>query len=121
MLRLRGGLTTRGRCLLAAGLAAALCAVLLEERDLLRVAAFAMVLPLLAALVVRLTQVRLRATREPEPPRIPVGSDCQVRLVVRCTGRCNAKLLLEDGLPSALGSSVTDSCARFAVARLPRD
>ncbi len=136
MPRLRGGLTTRGRCLLAAGLAAVLCGVLLDERDLLRVAAFAVALPLLAALVVGLTQVKLRAAREPGPPRIPVGSDWQVRLVVRSTGRCSGRLLLEDGVPSALGTSVvdtsevgtsevdtaeSDTCARFAVASLPRD
>ena len=74
MFRLRGGLTTRGWCLLAAGLAAALCAVLLNERDLLRVAAFAVVLPLLAALVIAFSQVKVRATREPGPSRMPVGS-----------------------------------------------
>ncbi|MGH3884854.1 MAG: DUF58 domain-containing protein [Pseudonocardiaceae bacterium] len=131
MPRLRGGLTTRGRCLVAAGLAAALCGVLLDERDLLRVAAFAVVAPLLATLVVGLTQVRLRATREPGPPRIPVGSDCQVHLVVRSTGRLSGRLVLEDGVPSALGASISgdsisgdpalDYHARFAVAHLPRD
>ena len=128
---LRGGLTTRGWCTLAAGLAAVLGAVLLDERDLLRVAAFTVVLPLLATLVVRGTPVRLQATREPGPPRIPVGSDCQVQLVVRSTGRCSGKLLLEDGVPSVVGASVLGTsmlgtsklgnCARFAVASLPRD
>ena len=39
------GLTTRGRCLLAAGVAAALCGVVLGERDLLRVAVLLCVLP----------------------------------------------------------------------------
>ncbi len=117
---LRGGLTTRGRCLLAAGLAVALCAVLLNERDLLQVAAFAVALPLLATLVVGRTQVRLRATREPRPPRIPVGSDCQVQLVVRSTGRYSGRLLLEDGVPPVLGASVLGHCARVAVPRLPQ-
>lgn len=136
MPRLRGGLTTRGRCLLAAGLAAALCGVLLDERDLLRAAAFAVVLPLLATLVVRLTQVPLRAARDPGPPRIPVGSDHQVRLVVRSTRRYCGRLLLEDGVPAALGASAlstseggtseldiaeSDTCARFVVPSLPRD
>ncbi len=40
-------LSTRGRCLLAAGVATAACAVPLAERDLLRVGAFAALLPLL--------------------------------------------------------------------------
>ncbi len=121
MLRLRGGPTTRGWCLLAAGLAAVLCAVLLDERDLLRVAAFAAALPLLATLIVGRTQVKLRATREPGPPRIPVGSDCQVQLVVRSTGRLSGRLLLEDGVPPLSGDSVSGDCARFSVTRLPPD
>ncbi|MGH3751258.1 MAG: DUF58 domain-containing protein [Pseudonocardiaceae bacterium] len=118
---MRGGLTTRGWCLLAAGLAAVLCAVLLDERDLLRAAAFVVVLPLLATLVVGRTQIRLRAAREPGPPRMPVGSDCPVQLVVRSTGPLSGRLLLEDGVPPALGDSVSGDCARFAVAHLPPD
>ncbi len=130
MLGLRGGLTTRGWSLLAAGLAATLSAVLLNERDLLRVAAFAVILPLLAALVVGLTQIRLRATREHGPPRIPVGSDCQVQLVVSSAGRLNGRLLLEDRVPPVLAApaldtsvpdaSVPDNCVRFTVAGLQR-
>ena len=77
------GLTTRGWCLLAAGLAAALCAVLVDERDLLRLAAFAMMLPLSASVVVGYTRHRLRADRDVVPSRITVGGDCQVRLTLR--------------------------------------
>ena len=53
------GLTTRGRCLLAAGAAASLCGVALGERDLLRVAVFLVALPLVAAAVVARTRFRL--------------------------------------------------------------
>lgn len=115
MLGRLGGLTTRGRCLLAAGLAAALCAVLVNERDLLRVAAFAMMLPLLASVVVGHTQIRLQAHRELVPPRTSVGSDCQAQLTLRCTGRYSGRLLLEDVAPQALGGS-----RRAVVARLPQ-
>ena len=45
------GLTTRGRCLLAAGLTLAVSAVLLGQRDLLRAAVFLLVLPLGAVAV----------------------------------------------------------------------
>ncbi|HKR49874.1 MAG TPA: DUF58 domain-containing protein [Pseudonocardiaceae bacterium] len=120
MPRLRGGLTTRGWCLLAGGLAAMLGAVLLDERDLLRAAVFAVVLPLLATLVVGFTRVRLRATREPGPPRIPVGSAHQVHLVVHSTGRCSSRLLIEDKVPPALVAPVSGSCARFGLTGLPR-
>ncbi|MGH3823702.1 MAG: DUF58 domain-containing protein, partial [Pseudonocardiaceae bacterium] len=103
MLRRFGSLTTRGRCLLATGLAAALCGVLVDERDLLRVAAFALMLPLLASVVAGRTQIRLRANRELVPSRISVGGDCQIQLTLHVTGRCNGRLLLEDVVPDALG------------------
>ncbi len=109
-----GGLTTRGRCLLAAGLAAALCAVLIDERDLLRAAAFAMLAPLLASMVVGYTQVTLRANRELTTPRVRVGGECQAQLTLLCTGRLSGRLLLEDVVPVALGGS-----RRAVVARLP--
>jgi len=109
------GLTTRGRCLLAAGLTAALCAVLVNERDLLRVAAFAIMLPLLASVIVGHTQLRLRADRKLVPPRIAVGSECQAHLTLRGTGGLSGRLLLEDVVPPALGGS-----RRAVVARLPQ-
>ncbi|MGH3782827.1 MAG: DUF58 domain-containing protein [Pseudonocardiaceae bacterium] len=109
------GLTTRGRCLLAAGLATALCAVLIDERDLLRMAAFAMLLPLLASAVVGLMRGRLRADRALAPARITVGGDCQAHLTLHGTGRLAGRLLLEDVVPPALGGS-----CRAVVARLPR-
>jgi uncharacterized protein (DUF58 family) len=99
------GLTARGRCLLGAGLAVALCAVLVDERDLLRVAAFAMMLPLLASAVVGYTRLRLRANRDLVPSRVTVGGDCQVRLTLRGTGRLCAQLLVEDVVPDAVGGS----------------
>jgi uncharacterized protein (DUF58 family) len=109
------GLTTRGRCLLAAGLATALCAVLVDERDLLRVAAFAMALPLLASAVVGFGRYRLRADRDLVPSRITVGGECQAHLTLHGTGRLAGRLLLEDVVPPALGGS-----CRAVVARLPQ-
>lgn len=113
MLKRLGSLTTRGRCLLAAGAAAALCGVVVDERDLLRVAAFALALPLLASVLVGRTQIRLRADRELVPSRTSVGGECQVHLSLQVTGRCNGRLLLEDVVPPALGGP-----RRAAVARL---
>jgi uncharacterized protein (DUF58 family) len=98
-----GGLTTRGRCVLAAGFAAALCAVLVNERDLLRVAAFAIMLPVLASVVAARTQIRLQADRALLPSRVSVGDDCQAHLTLRVTGRCSGRLLLEDLVPQELG------------------
>ncbi|TWP50243.1 DUF58 domain-containing protein [Lentzea tibetensis] len=111
------GLTTRGRCLLAAGFAAGLCAIALNERDLLRVAAFVIALPLLAAWLATRARVGLHAARFLSPSRVPVGAATEVRLDLRSTGRLpTGGLMLEDNVPYALGSR-----PRFLVERLPRN
>lgn len=109
------GLTTRGRCLLAAGMAAALCSVVLNERDLLRVAAFVIALPLLAALFTARIQVGISAERSLAPVRVPVGDTMQVTVRVRNRSMRASGLNLEDGVPAALGGR-----PRFAVDRLRR-
>jgi uncharacterized protein (DUF58 family) len=109
------GLTTRGRCLLAAGAAAAFCALLLNERDLLRVAAFVILLPLLAAVAAGRARLGLSAQRR-AAERIPVGERAAVEIAVGSHGRLpTGALLLEDGMPPALGNR-----PRFVIERLPR-
>lgn len=110
------GLTTRGRCLLAAGVAAALCAAVLNERDLLRVAVFVIVLPLLSALLAAGARVGLSARRHLLPARVPAGENADVVLEVHAHGRVpSGGLLLEDGVPYTLGGR-----PRFVVERLRR-
>lgn len=109
------GLTTRGRCLLAAGGAAAFCALLLNERDLLRVAAFVILLPLLAAVAAGRARLGLSAQRR-AAPRVPVGERAMVELAVGSHGHLpTGALLLEEGMPYALGNR-----PRFVIERLPR-
>jgi uncharacterized protein (DUF58 family) len=110
------GLTTRGRCLLAAGIAAALCAAVLNERDLLRVAVFIVALPLLSAGLAASARVGLSARRHLLPARVPAGDDSDVVLEVHAHGQVPAGgLLLEDGVPYTLGGR-----PRFVVERLRR-
>ena len=117
MLRALSGLTTRGRCLLAAGLAAAVCSFVLNERDLLRVAVFVVALPLLVAVFISATRLRIGATRALRPQRVAVGGAGEVQLELWRSGRLPAgEILLEDGVPYALGSR-----PRFVVERLPHD
>lgn len=111
------GLTTRGRCLLAAGFAAGVCAAVLNERDLLRVAVFVIALPLLAAWIATRARVGLHASRHLAPSRVPVGAAAEVKLDLRSTGRLpTGGLMLEDTVPYALGAR-----PRFLVERLPRN
>ncbi|HEX4721040.1 MAG TPA: DUF58 domain-containing protein [Pseudonocardiaceae bacterium] len=110
------GLTTRGRCLLAAGIAAALCSAVLNERDLLRVAVFVIALPMLSAGLAASARVGLSARRHLLPARVPAGDDSDVVLEVHAHGRVpSGGLLLEDGVPYTLGGR-----PRFVVERLRR-
>ena len=108
------GLTTRGRCLLAAGAAAALCGIALGERDLLRVAVFLAALPLVAAAVVARTRFRLACSRSLAPARVPAGQPADVLLVLENVSFLpTGLLLLEDEVPYTLGGR-----PRFTVDRI---
>ena len=98
------GLTTRGRCLLAAGLALAVCAVFLGQRDLLRAAVFLLTLPLAAVVLVARTRYRLACSRALDPPRVEAGRPSTVRLRLDNVSRLpSGVLLMEDALPYVLG------------------
>lgn len=61
------GLTTRGRSFLAAGVAAAVCAYVLGQSDLLRVGLLLAVLPLVCALFLYRTRYRVAGSRRLSP------------------------------------------------------
>ncbi len=99
------GLTTRGRCFAAAGGAVALCALILRERDLLRVAVFLLVLPGFAAVAVSRTRYRLSCSRVLDPAQIPAGQQARVVLRLENVSRLHTGVMqLEDNLPYLLGS-----------------
>nr|WP_205860956.1 DUF58 domain-containing protein [Planosporangium flavigriseum] len=99
------GLTTRGRCFVAAALASALASLILGEKDLLRVAVLLGVLPLLAAGYVGRTRYKLACTRTLDPPQAQVGATARVVLRLQNLSRLlTGTLLLEDRLPYALGT-----------------
>ncbi|SDZ07430.1 Uncharacterized conserved protein, DUF58 family, contains vWF domain [Micromonospora pattaloongensis] len=99
------GLTIRGRSFLASAVAAGISAVVLGEKDLLRVAFLLAVLPLLAVAYVGRSRYRLACSRSLEPHRVPVGTSARVVLRLQNLSRLpTGTLLLEDRLPYALGS-----------------
>jgi len=109
-----GGLTLRGRGLLAAGVAAAVCAVVLGQRDLMRVAVLLLALPLVAAVVVSRTRYRVASERRVEPLRVSAGQPARVKLRLENVSRLpTGLLLLEDEVPYVLGSR-----PRFVVDRV---
>ncbi|MDH6519676.1 uncharacterized protein (DUF58 family) [Streptomyces sp. SAI-208] len=98
------GLTTRGRSFFAAGIAAAVCAYVLGQSDLLRVGLLLAVLPLVCATVLYRTRYRVAGSRRLSPARVPAGSEARVHLRMDNVSRLPTGLLmLQDRVPYVLG------------------
>lgn len=98
------GLTTRGRSFLAAGAAAAVCAYVLGQSDLLRVGLLLAVLPVVCALVLFRTRYRVAGSRRLSPARVPAGAEARVHLRMDNVSRLPTGLLmLQDRVPYVLG------------------
>ncbi len=108
-------LTMRGRSFLAAGGTAVVSALILGQRDLLRVGVLLTVLPLGALMVTSRYHYRLQLRRTISPARVVAGTTARVRLELANLTRLSTRVLLaEDRVPYALGPS-----PRFVLARLP--
>ncbi|MEE4541593.1 DUF58 domain-containing protein [Streptomyces sp. V4-01] len=99
-----GGLTTRGRSFVAAGVAAAVCSYVLGQSDLLRVGLLLAVLPLVCVAVLYRTRYRVAGSRRLAPSRVPAMSEARVHLRVDNVSRIPTGLLmLQDRVPYVLG------------------
>lgn len=99
-----GGLTTRGRSFLAAGVAAMVCAYVLGQGDLLRVGLLLAVLPLACVAVLYRTRYRVAGSRRLSPSRVPAGAEARVHLRMDNVSRLPTGLLmLQDHVPYVLG------------------
>ena len=99
------GLTPRGRAFLGGGVVAFAVAVLVGQRDLLRVGVLLTALPLMSAWVVARGRYRLSCSRQVEPGRVSAGQDAQVVLRLDNLSRLPTGLLLvEDRVPYVLGA-----------------
>ncbi|WP_405612220.1 DUF58 domain-containing protein [Streptomyces sp. NBC_00076] len=98
------GLTTRGRSFFAAGVAAAICAYVLGQSDLLRVGLLLAALPLICVAVLFRTRYRVAGSRRLSPARVPAGSEARVHLRMDNVSRLPTGLLmLQDRVPYVLG------------------
>jgi uncharacterized protein (DUF58 family) len=98
-------LTTRGRAFLSAGITSSLCALVLGQRDLLRVGLMLIALPVVTAWLAHRARYLLSCGREIQPVRVEVGQTAQVTLTLENPGRIPTGLmLLEDQVPYILGS-----------------
>lgn len=99
-----GGLTTRGRSFLAAGVAAAVCAYALGQDELLRVGMLLAALPVVCVLVLQRTRYRVAGSRRLTPSRVPARSEARVHLRIDNVSRLPTGLLmLQDRVPYVLG------------------
>ncbi|WP_245791344.1 DUF58 domain-containing protein [Actinacidiphila rubida] len=99
-----GGLTTRGRSFVAAGLAAAVCSYVLGQSDLLRVGLLLAALPLVCVAVLYRTRYRVAGSRRLSPSRVPAMSEARVHLRIDNVSRIPSGLLmLQDRVPYVLG------------------
>ncbi|MCZ4082557.1 DUF58 domain-containing protein [Streptomyces antarcticus] len=98
------GLTTRGRSFLAAGIAAAACAYVLGQGELLRVGLLLAVLPLICVLALHRTRHRVSGSRRLTPARVSAGAEARVQLRLDNVARLPTGLLmLQDRVPYVLG------------------
>ncbi|HET7357951.1 MAG TPA: DUF58 domain-containing protein [Nocardioidaceae bacterium] len=107
-------LTTRGRAFLAAGGTATVCALLLGQKDLLRVGLLLLLLPVVTALFLGRSRYRLGLVRSVSPAQVAVGQQARVQLELTNDGKMpTGLLLLEDQVPYVLGTR-----PRFVVDRM---
>jgi uncharacterized protein (DUF58 family) len=98
------GFTLRGRSFIAAGITAAVCGIVLGERDLVRIGALVVLLPLVAALWVARSGNRLGLARTLGASQVEVGQRAIVQLELTNVGPTTGVLLIEEQIPWALGS-----------------
>ena len=100
----------RGRCFLAAGLAAIICGIQIGERDFVRIGLLAMLIPALAWLLLRRTERNVWVRRNVSALQVEAGETAEVEVEIGNAGRRTGTLLLEEELSPALGPP-----ARFVV------
>ena len=103
-------LTPRGWTLVAVGAAVGVGALLLAERDLLRVAVLVVSLPLVSLVLLAVSAPRrVTHTRTLSAARLPVGTECQATVTLSYSDNRwplpAGPVLVEDRLPPALGAS----------------
>ncbi|MGG5751196.1 DUF58 domain-containing protein [Zafaria sp. Z1313] len=98
-------LTPRGWGLFLAGAATLVLAWLMGRRELVNIAVFLAVVPLLSAAVVRIGGSRLHVRRGFDPDPVIAGETAHVRLEVSHRGQLPGSVSLTEALPPRFGAS----------------
>ncbi|MEL4504137.1 DUF58 domain-containing protein [Luteococcus sp. H138] len=97
-------LTARGKAFLLLGLLGLIACMAMGQRDLARVCALLILLPLAAILVVGRSRLHLVSERTIDPPRVTLGERMDASLALRKAGALPVGLLrFEDTVPRELG------------------
>jgi uncharacterized protein (DUF58 family) len=103
--RAAAGLTVRGRCLIAAGLAALVPGLILHELNVTRVGILLLATPIVSTVLVARTRYRLTCTRALEPVRVPAGEPARVLIKLQNVSKLPTGVMLaEDTVPYLLGA-----------------
>lgn len=98
-------LTGRGRIFTVVGMIVTIVGVVSDQRDIMRLGLLLLVLPILAAILVARTRLRLSCERSVEPAQVSLGSPMRGRIVLGQQGRLPIGILmLEDAVPRELGN-----------------
>lgn len=98
-----GFLTVRGWGIFVTGVLSLAAAWMLGRRELMAIALFLIVVPLLAAFMLRFGASVLKVSRTFSPYIATTGSSVRVRLSISHQGRSPGQLLLSDTLPKDFG------------------
>lgn len=101
----RNSFSTRGWGLLSTGAVVLLAAQVMGRRDLLTLASFLIVLPLLALAGTRVLKPSFQVYREFHPSTVETGVTTTVQLAVARTGAGSGHALMEEHLPARFGES----------------
>lgn len=116
MKRRSGSFTIRGRSLIAGGFAATLCALLLDERDLITIGIIATLLPLVSMAIGSRHTKSLRAKRTLIPAPITAHTDGHLTITLTNSGRIGTRptQLFQPATPRLLAA-----CSRIVPALKP--
>ncbi|BCW51286.1 DUF58 domain-containing protein [Arthrobacter sp. StoSoilB13] len=95
--------TSRGWGLLAAGVASLVCAYIMGRRDLLTLAVFLLILPLVALAGVRVWKPKFQVYREFNPSTVETSTATTVRLAVARSTFSTGHVIMEEQLPPRFG------------------
>ena len=114
-------LTIRGRCFLAAGVAAVVCGIQVGEHDFVQIGLLAIAVPVLAWLLIRRTERDVWVRRTVSATQVEAGEPAEVHLEVGADGQsAPACCCSRRSCPPRSGDPSASASSRWPRASSPR-